>query len=214
MVTSASGIDALAARYRGEVQLGTAPAVLLVDFTGEFVHAQEMRPELPCNPEAATARARELVRTARDLSVPVVWTRNTVETPHGRESWTWTHGPDRRPHPEAGEIVGFDVAGDDFVVNKTKPSAFFGTPLLSFLIARRIDTLLIAGGTTSGCVRATVVDAFSYSYRTGLLADACFDRDEESHRVTVKDVGAKYCRVTTVDGAVAYLASLSGEAAR
>lgn len=130
-------LDALAQRYRGRVELGISPALFLVDFTAEFVRGEEMRADLSCHPEAAIERAGELVRAAREADVPVVWTRNTVEAPHGRESWTWTHGPDHRVHPHAGEITGFVVASDEFVVNKTKPSAFFSTPLLSFLIARQ-----------------------------------------------------------------------------
>ena len=206
MTTNAPAPDALAARYAGTVELGLAPAVLVVDFTAEFVDAPEMDPALRCNPADATARARELVEAARGAGHPVVWSRNSVESPHGRESWTWTHTPGQRPHDRAGEIMGLDVADGDYVVTKTKPSVFFGTPLVAFLVARRIDTLVVCGGTTSGCVRATVVDAFSYNYRVAVTGDACFDRDQQSHDVSLKDVGAKYARVTTVADACRYLA--------
>lgn len=210
MTADTPATDPLTARYAGTVELGQAPAVLVVDYTAEFVDAPEMDPTLDCNPRDATARAKELVAAARAAGHPVVWSRNSVESPHGRESWTWTHTPGQRPHERAGEIVGLDVAPDEYVVTKTKPSVLFGTPLVAFLVARRIDTLVVCGGTTSGCVRATVVDAFSYNYRVAVAGDACFDRDQQSHDVSLKDVGAKYARVTTVDDACGYLSATVG----
>lgn len=195
-----SGDDALAFRYPGQVQMGARPALLLVDFTWEFLNAPEMAGAVASHPDVAVAAANRLALAARARGIPVVWTRNTVESPHGRESWTWTLNPAVSPHPRAGEIRDdLAVADEDFVVNKTKPSGFFLTPLLAFLVARGVDTLIVGGGTTSGCVRATVVDGFSYNYRVGLAADACFDRDEESHRVSLKDLGAKYARVAPAD---------------
>lgn len=204
MTTDPSPADALQARYAGQIELGSAPALLLVDFTAEFVDAPEMDPSLPCNPHDAIDRANELVAAARSAGHPVLWSRNSVESPHGRESWTWTHTPDQRPHERAGQITGLSPDPEEFVLTKTKPSVFFGTPLIAFLVARRIDTLVICGGTTSGCVRATAVDAFSYNYRVAVAQDACFDRDQQSHDVSLKDIGAKYVRLTTVDDAATY----------
>ncbi len=77
----------------------------------------------------------------------------------------------------------------DVVIAKAKPSAFFGTPLLSYLIAWQVDTLLVAGG-TSGCVRATVVDAFSYNFLVSVVAEACFDRGQASHAINLFDMQA------------------------
>ena len=69
---------------------------------------------------------------------------------------------------------------------------FFGTPLAGYLVELGIDSLIIAGTTTSGCVRATVVDAFSYNYPVIIVEDCCFDRGEMSHKINLFDMNAKY----------------------
>ena len=91
--------------------------------------------------------------------------------------------------PQAGEVV----------LRKIKPSAFFGTPLASYLNELKIDSLVVTGCTTSGCVRATVVDAFSLNYRVVIPVDAVFDRFELSHEVSLFDLSLKYADVITSD---------------
>ncbi|HVB46670.1 MAG TPA: isochorismatase family protein [Streptosporangiaceae bacterium] len=83
----------------------------------------------------------------------------------------------------------------DIVLVKKKPSAFHGTPLLGHLLDRRIDTLLVAGGSTSNCVRATVVDAASYNFRTVVVEDCVFDRFERSHLTALFDMDRQYADV-------------------
>jgi nicotinamidase-related amidase len=78
------------------------------------------------------------------------------------------------------------------VVSKAKASAFFGTPLLTHLTRQRIDTLIVAGTTTSGCVRATVVDAMSHGFRVLVAEDACFDRSRFAHAANLFDIQLKY----------------------
>lgn len=96
----------------------------------------------------------------------------------------------------------------DVVIRKTKPSVFYGTPLLSSLVDRRVDTVIVTGCTTSGCVRATVVDAFSNGFATIVVEDAVFDRGELSHAVNLFDMDQKYADVVDTDEALVYLASL------
>ena len=86
---------------------------------------------------------------------------------------------------------------DEVVIRKIKPSAFFGTPLASYLNELKIDSLVITGCTTSGCVRATVVDAFSLNYRVVIPSDGVFDRFELSHQVSLFDLSLKYADVVT-----------------
>ena len=93
----------------------------------------------------------------------------------------------------------------DLIIGKQKPSAFFGTPLQSHLTLLGCDSLVIAGGTTSGCVRATVVDAFSANYRVAVVADACFDRNQTSHAVSMVDMSAKYADILSTDEILAAL---------
>lgn len=92
------------------------------------------------------------------------------------------------------------------MVCKAKPSAFFGTPLLSVLIDLGVDSLVVCGGTTSGCVRATVVDAFSYNLAVAVAAEATFDRIEASHWMSLYDLNLKYAEVVSVGAAADHLA--------
>ncbi|MFI6956544.1 isochorismatase family protein [Nocardia sp. NPDC050408] len=85
------------------------------------------------------------------------------------------------------------------VFAKTKASAFFDTPLRSFLIRKQIDSLIVTGATTSGCVRATVIDAHSNGYPTFVVEDAVFDRSRLSHGVNLFEMNAKYADVITAD---------------
>ena len=100
-------------------------------------------------------------------------------------------------------------APGDIVVEKSRPSAFFGTDLPGHLVLLRADTLLVAGGTTSGCVRATVMDAFSLGYRVAIVHECTFDRAMVPHKVNLFDMHAKYANVLSLDESLAYLASVS-----
>ena len=93
---------------------------------------------------------------------------------------------------------------------KQKPSAFFATPLLSYLIERAIDTLLVTGVSTSGCVRATVIDAFSYNYRVAVVEEGCYDRSQASHAINLCDMNAKYADVVSLEKAIGYIDKVSG----
>jgi maleamate amidohydrolase len=92
------------------------------------------------------------------------------------------------------------------VVHKTQASAFFGTSLAAWLIQRRIDTLLLAGGTTSGCVRASVVDAISLNFRPLVIEDCVGDHAEDPHRSNLFDMRQKYAAALSLDQVIAQLA--------
>jgi nicotinamidase-related amidase len=97
-------------------------------------------------------------------------------------------------------------APQDIVLKKDKPSAFFGTPLLSYLVLLGCDGVIVTGTTTSGCVRATVLDAFSNNYRVTVVEDACFDRSQASHAISLCDMHAKYADVHPSADALSYFA--------
>jgi maleamate amidohydrolase len=128
-------------------------------------------------------------------------------------SWRWKNGrelEDAEKEIEGNQIVA-EVAPmpQDVTILKTKPSAFFGTPLLSFLIDLKVDTLIVCGVSTSGCVRATVIDAFSNNLRVEVVEDACFDRSEVSHAINLGDMNAKYSDVVPSETVLSYLSTLS-----
>jgi maleamate amidohydrolase len=91
--------------------------------------------------------------------------------------------------PQYGEVV----------ISKKKPSAFFGTPLVSYLTAQQVDTVIVTGCTTSGCVRASVIDAFSNNYRVVVPKECVFDRGITSHAINLFDMQQKYADVVSVE---------------
>ena len=97
---------------------------------------------------------------------------------------------------------------EDIFIEKRKPSAFFGTPLMSYLTNMRADSLILTGTTTSGCVRASAVDALSYDLRVTIPEEAVFDRGELSHKVALFDLHMKYVDVTTLSDVLGYLEKL------
>jgi maleamate amidohydrolase len=103
-----------------------------------------------------------------------------------------------------------DIApsAQDIVIYKHKPSAFSGTPLSGFLNDLGADSLLVTGTTTSGCVRASVIDAFSNNYRVAVVEEGCFDRSQASHAINLCDMHAKYADVVTTEDALSYVDGL------
>ncbi len=93
----------------------------------------------------------------------------------------------------------------ELLLSKKKASAFFGTPLISYLVEHGVDTVIVTGCTTSGCVRATVVDGQSYNLRMIVVEDGVFDRGELSHAASLWDMQAKYADVVSSDEVVTYL---------
>lgn len=118
-----------------------------------------------------------------------------------------------RINPDVTSIdaMGYDIVAEiaphdgDVILPKRHASAFFGTALASYLIDFGIDTLIVTGATTSGCIRATVADAFSYNYRTIVAYDCVFDRIQTSHGVSLFDMDAKYADVLPSSAIISYL---------
>lgn len=200
------------AGFGGRVGLGERPAVLVVDMNDSFCGPQELPLEesiklwrSSCGIAAwDSARAiAPLLADARAVGAPIIYTTGREE-PGGRGRWhdkVRAHTADRRP-PEPYKINELvRPRGRDLVLEKPKPSAFFATTLLARLMERQVDTLLVCGGTTSGCVRATVVDAFSYDLRVAVVEQGTFDRSEASHAMALHDMAAKYADVIDVDAA-------------
>ena len=101
----------------------------------------------------------------------------------------------------------------DILLPKKHPSAFFGTPLTSYLVDLRVDTLVVTGCTTSGCVRGTVVDGFAYNFRTVVPHDAVYDRSATSHAVNLFDMASKYADVMTTSECLSALGTLQAKSA-
>lgn len=198
--------------------LGETPALLVVDaqnyIVGSPVGASEEYPSA-CGLAAkrALTRLQRVLRAARQADIPVIYTQLQLR-PDVADAGVYALKRDipivdgwlieGTTGAQISELVR--PAPSDVIITKKKPSAFFGTHLLSTLIDRGVDSLIVAGGTTSNCVRATVIDGFSYNYRIAVLRDCVFDRFEISHRVTLFDLDRQYADVITSADAIHHLA--------
>jgi len=144
--------------------------------------------------------------------VPVIYTTGERRPDNwDAGSWRWksSRGDEAGGSPgdrvDGNEIVAMIAPGpQDIVIRKQKPSGFFGTSLAAYLTLLGCDSVVVVGTTTSGCVRATVVDAFSLNYRVTLAEEGCFDRSEASHAVSLCDMHAKYADVVPTAEVLSY----------
>jgi nicotinamidase-related amidase len=215
-----------AAGYGKRQGFGHKPAVIVVDVNYNFV-GDVPEPILDsikkyrnsCGEEGweGVYQIRRLLETARAKAIPIFYSTGQARTTtlnagrwHGKNS----RGEEDFAHRafDGNEIVR-EIAPQegDVVIHKDKPSVSFGTSLMSYLNELQVDTLLVAGTTTSGCVRATVVDAFSYNYKVVVVEECVFDRGQASHKVNLFDMQAKYADVVPLRAALGYLDELPGE---
>jgi maleamate amidohydrolase len=201
------------AGWGNRVPRGSRPAVLVVDLSRGFTE-----PEFPTGAdltEVVTATSR-LVDAAHDAGAPVIFTTIAYEEADVDGGTAWLRKAPGMGILRAGsEMVDLDprlpVAAKDAVVVKKGPSAFFGTDVGASLAARNVDTVLVCGATTSGCVRASVVDAVQYGF-TVLVPRACVgDRAGDPHEANLFDIDSKYGDVIDLDDALAYVAAPTAE---
>ena len=215
-----------ASGYGARGGFGSRPAVLIVDvnyaFTGDtnvpiLESIKTWRNSCGDTGWAAIEPTQRLLASARANHIPVFYSTGMDSRPDGFDRGGWAHKNRRSdeglPAIEALRSVrGNDIvkeiapAPHEIVLEKLKPSAFNGTPLAGYLVDLGVDTLIVTGTTTSGCVRATVIDAFSLNYKISIVEECTFDRFESSHAINLFDMQAKYCDVVGVDEATSYLA--------
>jgi maleamate amidohydrolase len=197
---------------------GKRPALIIIDVNNAFLGSVP-KPVLESVEEyytscgekgwAALEHIQKLLLTCRSNNIPVIYTTNDAVM----RQFCW--GPAKSARPaKTPDLEGQEIPEmvkplpTEIVIKKTKASAFFGTPLREVLHDLNIDSLLVCGTTTSGCVRASIVDAFSHGLRCFLVEEGTFDRFELSHLVNLWDINAKYADVITVDEAVGYVGGL------
>jgi len=206
--------DELAAmmRERGFARragFGERPAVVVVDLIRAFTDPRF--PTAVDDPAMVTC-ARSLLDGARVRGLPTVLVGSVYE-PARRDAGVWELKVSHDGMDEGGEGVEFDErlgrCAADMVVWKKYPSAFFGTDLASRLVAQRVDTVLIAGASTSGCIRATAVDACSSGFRTIVVREAVADRSPLPHVANLFDIEMKYGDVVSLREALDYLGTVA-----
>lgn len=203
------GQEALfAARGFGRtIGYGRKPALMVIDLSLGFTDpARPFGAEL--GPQIKATQL--LLRIAREQRVPVLFTSVRYDSESLSDAGIWAL--------KQGGATSLSAAGDGHVLDerlqampgedvlyKKYASAFFGTDLLPRLIARGVDTLLLTGTSTSGCVRATAVDASQYGFRPMVVREAVGDRSQPAHAQSLIDLQAKYADVVSLDSAAEYL---------
>lgn len=194
--------------YENRIGFGKKPALILIDFVEAYF---DPSCDLYANVDDALASAIRVREAARAAGVPVIYT-NVVYHPNALNGGRFYQKAKPLRHflqgsPMGAWPKGLEVADDELVVSKQYASAFFGTSLASTLTAWGIDTLLVSGVTTSGCIRASVVDCCSHGFIPIVIAEAVGDRHKAPHEANLFDMNAKYADVVSEAEAVAYLAA-------
>jgi nicotinamidase-related amidase len=207
-----------AAGFGRRTGLGLRPALLIIDVQYRTVGSTpkpfwEAIKEFPtaCGDVGwnAVSHIARLLSLFRERDWPVLF---PYVSP--KESFDRGRLADKVPAIMSIARNGYDFVAEvaprdgDILLPKKHPSAFFGTPLASYLINAGADTLVVTGCTTSGCVRGSVVDAFAFNFRVAVPHDAVYDRSRTSHAVNLFDMSEKYADVSSTDELLRELAKL------
>jgi maleamate amidohydrolase len=195
-----------AASFDGHLPFGDRPALLIVDVVMAYF---EKASPLYAGVEDALASNERLLATARDAGIPVIFT-NVVYEPGGANGGLFYRKIPVLNVFDAGSPLGafppsLQPAPGELVISKQYASAFFGTTLASTLTANHIDTLMITGLSTSGCVRATALDALQHGFAPFVVREACGDRHPAPHESNLFDLQAKYAEVISEAEAIGKL---------
>jgi maleamate amidohydrolase len=194
------------ARLGESVTLGSRPAVLVVDFSCGFTDPECT---LGADMTGQVEATKRLLDAARAKGLPIVFTTIGYEASL-KDGGLWL-----QKVPSLGELqVGgrwveidprLEPRADETIVLKKGASAFFGTNLASILISQQVDSVILCGATTSGCIRATAIDLLQYGYPTLVPRECVADRAQAPHDANLFDIQAKYADVVTLEDALAYL---------
>jgi maleamate amidohydrolase len=214
------------AGYGARGGFGERPALIVVDVSWAFC-GDRPEPILDsikrwrnsCGEDAwvAIEYIGKLVDKAHEKGVPVIYTTGFRRDDNwDAGSWGWKNSrnvedvePVSNSALDGNAIVSPIAPGPrDIMVYKQKPSGFFGTNLAAYLTLLGCDSIVVVGTTTSGCVRGTVIDAFSLNYRVAVAEEGCFDRSEASHAINLCDMNAKYADVVATDEVLGFFDTL------
>lgn len=205
--------------------LGKRPLLIIIDAQPNYIGAdQPIAEQLDEWPSGGgdiawkgIRKIQELKAAANDLGIPVLYTRNVQKKTIQFDSFSTKAKRDQTKYidgnPAADILDCLQPLAQDLIVDKSYASAFFGTPLISYLVKMQVDTLIIVGGSTSGCVRATAVDAVTHNYNVAIVEDAVFDRIDLSHKAALLDLWMKYCDVQLSDEIFMYFKEISANKA-
>ncbi len=199
------------AGFGEELGFGRRPALLLVDAVLAYLDPAS---PLYAGAESALAAMERLYVAAKAAAAPVIFT-NVVYTPGGVDGGHFYRKiKSLRVFDRGGPWAEFPASlrptSDDLVVTKQYASAFFGTSLAATLTAMGRDSVLVGGYSTSGCVRASALDALQHGFIPIVVREACGDRNGAAHEANLFDLAAKYADVVSEAAALTYLRTLKG----
>ena len=194
--------------------LGRSPALLVVDFTNGFADPAMFGGG---NIRDAIEATRSVLEACRRHRLPIVFTR-IVYAEDGSDAGLWCRKAPRlreltEAAPASHVVAELAPLPGERIVTKIQASAFFATDLAAWLVHQGIDTVVVTGCTTSGCVRATVVDSMSRNFRPIVLGDCVGDRAIGPHEANLFDMGQKYADLMTASGFLEALDSVPATAA-
>jgi maleamate amidohydrolase len=197
--------------FHGRAGFGERPALIVVDVNVGFTDPAS---PLVCDLDDVVVAIQRLLRETRAAGFPVVYTTVSYTEADRRTAAVFIDKVPALLTLEAGSRwVEIDPRisprSDEPVLSKLFASAFYGTALASYLVANGCDSLIVTGASTSGCVRATVVDALQHGYRPIVPRDAVGDRNPATHEANLYDIDTKYGDVVSVDEVVAHLEELA-----
>jgi maleamate amidohydrolase len=202
--------------FHGRTGFGLRPALLVIDVNVGFTDPES---PLACDLEGVVVAIQRLLGEARAARLPVVYTTVSYDEGDRLAAAAFIDKIPALLTLEAGSRwVQIDPRiaplPDEPVLNKLFASAFFGTPLSSLLTAAGCDGVIVTGASTSGCVRATVVDALQHGFRPVVPREAVGDRNPAAHEANLYDIDTKYGDVVSLDEVVAHLEASAGAHAR
>lgn len=203
--------DVLANPARKKFGFGEKLAIVNVDFQQAYTRIDMFKTAYETDPRQIE-HTNTISRLARERGMPVIWSRVGYKDDAG-DAGVWgtrTDTPDSLQNIRYGsERHAFDprcqIDPDDLQYTKRMPSAFFETQLNSYLRWHKVDTVVVTGGSTSGCVRATAVDALSYGFRAIVPIETCADKHESYHFANLTDLLIKYADVEPVQAVIDWL---------
>ena len=212
------------AGFGHQAGLGASPALLVIDVQYRTVghhrvpigKAMDEYPTATGNRGwAAVDNVARLLESARAAGIPVffpyVAPKDELTAGGFRAKSPTLASPDLAAYEFVAEAA--PIAGER-LVPKDHPSAFFGTGIITSLVQLGIDTVILTGCTTSGCVRASAVDAFSNGFKVGVVGDAVYDRTDSAHQASLFDLNSKYADVVSTDATIAHFTGVQRSAER
>jgi maleamate amidohydrolase len=189
-----------------DIEFGRQAAILIVDFQLAFTDTAFPMGNLPLVDQAVEQTAK-LLAAARPLGIPVASCYTAYNSPKDMPLWKVATVREEffYGHPCTEIDPRVHDPDHDFVFCKNAPSIFFNTPLTTFLIKHQVDTLIVTGCVTSGCIRASVIDGFSHGYRVFVPEDCVGDVDEQAHQDNLRDMGRRYAEITSGAGVLELL---------